>query len=345
MAPTAVRWIGACCVVLAVSALGAGGAKPAATVFPGRNGLIAFQSFRDGSSQIYTETVPPSPVKRLTKGPHCFALPAWSPDGRRIAYEYNRDPDGKPARNSDIYVMNANGNFPKRLTTTAGFDGDPAWSPDGKRIVFESTRSGNSDVWVMNADGTRPRNLTPKSLKFDGDPAWSPGGRRIAFTSSRNGNEDIYLINADGSGAPVNITSSPKDDFDPTWTPNGQFVAFVSNRDGNDEIYETNDRFQLKRLTNDDGLDTFPAFSPDGKLITFSTDREDTGNRDVFYMSSDGDVSGVTALTQAPGWDQAPDWQRVPASPAAGPPAAHPPKLSSRLVKADLNQASACRGG
>lgn len=336
-------WIVAFSVAVAVSALGAGDARPGGSAFPGKNGVIAFQSFRDGSSQIYLETVPPSPVKRLTSGAHCFALPAWSPDGRRIAYEYNQNRDGRPQRLSDVWVMNASGTQRQRLTTTPGFDGDPAWSPDGKKIVFESTRSGNSDIWVMNADGTHLKDLTPKSTAFDGDPAWSPGNRRIAFTSTRTGNKEIYLMNPDGTGA-VNISNNPGADFDPTWSPNGQFVAFVSDRDGNDEIYETNDRFQLKRLTDSTGLDAFPAFSPDGKQLAFTTDRGDTGNLDVFYMSSEGDVGGVTELTQAPATDQAPDWQPVPASPAMKPPVPHPVKSRSKPSKNDARQAEACKG-
>jgi Tol biopolymer transport system component len=336
------RWLGIGCAILVVSTLGAGAARPAGTAFPGRNGLIAFQSFRDGSSQIYRETVPPTRVKRLTKGRHCYALPAWSPDGRRIAYEYNPSPTGQHSHDSDIYVMNANGSFPQRLTRVVGFDGDPAWSPDGRRIVFESTRSGNSDIWVMNADGTNPRQLT-RSPAFDGDPAWSPGGNRIAFTSARDGNNEIYLMNPAGTGL-LNITNNPANDFDPTWSPNGEFVAFVSDRDRNLEIYETNDRFLLKRLTNNPGFDAFPDFSPDGRLIAFSTDRGDIGNRDVHYMGTFGDSAGVTELTQAPGWDVAPDWQRVPSASAVGPAPARPPRLPSRSSPTDLRPAIACLG-
>ena len=109
-------------------------------------------------------------------------------------------------------------------------------------------------------------------------------------------------------------------DFDPTWSPSGEYVAFVSDRDKNLELYETNDRFLLKRLTNDPGFDAFPAWSPDNQSIAFSTDRGDAGNRDLFYMSAGGNNAGVTELTQAPGWDQAPDWQKKPAAPAVGPP-------------------------
>jgi TolB protein len=337
----AFRWLLACCAVLLVATLGASEASPSRDAFR-RNGLIAFQSFRDGSSQIYLETVPPTRVRPLTRGNHCFALPAWSPDGRRIAYEYNPSPTGLRAQDSDVWVMNANGSFPRRLTRVIGFDGDPSWSPDGTRIVFESTRSGNSDVWVMNADGSSPRPLA-RSPGFDGDPAWSPGGNRIAFTSSRDGNEEIYLVNRDGTGL-LNITNNPADDFDPTWSPNGEYVAFVSDRDRNLEIYETNDRFLLKRLTNDPGFDAFPAFSPDGRFIAFSTDRGDAGNRDVHYMPSDGDSDGVTELTQAPGWDVAPDWQRVPTvRPLTRPsPVNPPPRLPHRPSPTDLRPAVAC---
>jgi TolB protein len=336
-------------VALIVLTAGLGTAKPARNAFPGKNGLIAFQTFRDGPSQIYLETVPPTPVRRLTDPRHCYALPAWSRDGRLLAFEYNPSQTGLRAGNSDVWVMNPYARRPlltaRPLTRTPGFDGDPSWSPDGRRIVFESTRSGNSDVWVMDSDGRNPHNLTANSPAFDGDPAWSPGGNRIAFTSMRDGNKEIYLMNPDGSN-PINITNTPAaDDFDPAWSPDGQFVAFVSNRDRNLEIYETNDRFLLKRLTHDTGLDAFPSFSPDGQWIAFSTDRGDTGNRDLHYMSANGDADGVTELTQAPGWDQAPDWQAKPASISTRvPPARAPLKLPHKASPSDSKPAVACIG-
>jgi dipeptidyl aminopeptidase/acylaminoacyl peptidase len=334
---------------LAVAIAGAGDAMSARGAFPGKNGLIAFQSFRDGSSQIYLETVPPTPVRRLTDPRHCYAVPAWSRDGKWLAYEYNRSPTGLRAGASDIYVMNPLARHPlttaRQLTRTPGFDGDPTWSPTGRQIAFESTRSGNSDIWVMNSDGTNQHDITANSPAWDGDPSWSPGGNRIAFTSMRDGNEEIYLMNANGTGTPLNLTNSAADDFDPTWSPDGQLVAFVSNRDKNLEIYETNDRFLLKRLTHDPGLDAFPDWSPDGKWITFSTDRNDVGNRDVGYMSANGDDGGVSELTQAPGWDQAPDWQVKPTAAAVGAHPARPPaRLPHKPAPSDAKPAVACLG-
>jgi Tol biopolymer transport system component len=338
----------ACCALTVLAIAGAGSAESARSAFPGANGLIAFQSFREGPSQIYLETVPPTPVRRLTDLRHCYALPAWSRDGRLLAFEYNPSPNGLKAVNSDIYVMNPYARRPiltaRPLTRTPGFDGDPSWSPTGKQIVFESTRSGNSDIWVMDSDGKNPHNLTANSPEWDGDPAWSPGGNRIAFTRMRDANKEIYLMDPLGKGL-LNITNSPADDFDPTWSPDGQFVAFVSNRDRNLEIYETNDRFLLKRLTHDPALDAFPSFSPDGRWIAFSTDRGDTGNRDLHYMSANGDGNGVTELTQAPGWDQAPDWQARPASTSTRTPITRAPtNIRNKLSPSDGKQAVACVG-
>jgi TolB protein len=203
----------------------------------------------------------------------------------------------------------------------------------------------------MDADGTHLSQLT-FNRAFDGDPAWSPGGKRIAFTSMRDGNKEIYLMSPQGErrGRPLNITVNKADDFDPAWSPSGEFVAFVSNRDRNLEIYETNDRFVLNQLTDDPGLDAFPAWSPDGKLIAFTTDRGDAGNRDVFYMTGSGDSQGVTELTLAPGFDQAPDWQPAPTPAALRAAATAPPSRPLAKLPAgfkppasDNQQADACK--
>ena len=76
--------------------------------------------------------------------------PAWSPDGRKIAF----------GGDGEIYVMNADGRGLRRLTRNPASDGSPAWSPDGRRIAFGSERDGNLEVYVMNTDGSGQRNLT-----------------------------------------------------------------------------------------------------------------------------------------------------------------------------------------
>ena len=127
---------------------------------------IAFSSDRDGNREIYAMNADGSNVRRLTNTGGVVsdvqldgldADPAWSPDGRRIAFNSNRDGD------YEIYVMNADGSGQRNLTDNASLDALPAWSPDGREIVFESERAekGNRDVYVMSAsNGTVIGRLT-----------------------------------------------------------------------------------------------------------------------------------------------------------------------------------------
>ena len=74
------------------------------------------------------------------------SFPSWSPDGRHVAFESNRD------GGYQIYVMNADGSHPTQLTTDAtAEDGDPSWSPDGRKILFTVLVNGANQIFVMNS--------------------------------------------------------------------------------------------------------------------------------------------------------------------------------------------------
>lgn len=92
--------------------------------------------------------------RRLTPLRTWDYYPAWSPDGKQIAFQSSNN------NNIDIYVMKVDGTDRHRLTRDPAHDRYPSWSPDGKKILFYSERDGNSEIYVMDAHGNNQRNLT-----------------------------------------------------------------------------------------------------------------------------------------------------------------------------------------
>src|SRR5439155_11260032 len=114
--------------------------------------------------------------------------PAWSPDGKKIAFSGGQGPP------SPLYVMNADGRgVLTRLVANTDEFGRPAWSPDGTRIVFPTAPTGLS---IVDVASRRVAVLT--SLGAD-DPTWSSDGTKIAFAASVDRHHQIFVINADGT--------------------------------------------------------------------------------------------------------------------------------------------------
>ena len=137
-------------------------------------------------------------LRNLTNHPSDDTDPTWSPDGRSIAFDSDRDGIG------DIYAMDADGGNVRRLTNHREQDASPSWSPDGRSITFFSLRDNdpdtpeiNPEIYVMDADGGNVRRLT-NHIAWDFAPSWSPDSRFVVFYSNRGDNRDVYVIEGFG---------------------------------------------------------------------------------------------------------------------------------------------------
>ena len=288
---------------------------------------IVFVSWRDGNGEVYAMDANGSGPRNLTQNPANDVRPAWSPDGRSIAFVSSRSPSSrcKPGpgrcwrdydRQSEIYVMNADGSRKRNLTRDRASDDLPTWSPDGRRIAFLHGRGrGRGQLYVVNADGSGLRNLgrIAGPALFASQLVWSPDGRTIYFGR--------YLVSTDGSGA----RKLPYIPLIAVWSPDGRQIAFVNNvryrapgawaaRSKDDsEIYVMNaDGSGTRRLTHNVGYDGEPAWSPDGRKIAFQSKRRAVrgvvggSNGEIYVMNADG--SGKRNLTRNPAQDGSPSW-------------------------------------
>jgi Tol biopolymer transport system component len=313
--------------------------QPARAIVPGANGRIVFTSDRTGANpgsgnyddfEIWSMNADGSDLKQLTNRPGEDREPVWSPDGTKIAFvSYGKDTSIPVAErvvgsSSDIFVMNPDGTGITNLTKTSGFDDEPAWSPDGLKIAWRTNRANNdAEVFVMNADGSNQAQLT-NHAGVDDEPAFSPDGQKIAIrrcnpASGPDPNHcDLSVMNADGTNVVDIGAASGGAKDDPAWTPDGAKIAFRSYGSGGaPDIHVVNaaDGSAKTNLTNDPDSNVDPAFSPDGTKLTYVRQpavqsKERTGNGDIWALDVANPATQVN-LTNTPGFEGDPDWQRL----------------------------------
>ncbi|HEY4175445.1 MAG TPA: hypothetical protein VGM90_01375 [Kofleriaceae bacterium] len=227
-------------------------------------------------------------------------FPAFSPSGGQIAYtSYMRN-------NPDLYVGPAGGGRPKKIAGYMGMNTGASWSPDGSKIAVTLSKDGSPDIYIINAsDGSVLQRIT-KDPAIDSSPAWSPDGSQIAFVSDRNGGPQIFVTPASG-GTAKQVSFNGTYNTEPTWSPKaGKHIIAYTTRDGShyDIVTLDIDSKELKRITQNEGTNEVPSFSPNGRAIAFA--RQGQG---IFIANADGTGKAVKVWSGSAGgvdWGPAP---------------------------------------
>jgi TolB protein len=202
--------------------------------------------------------------------------PAWSPDGRELAYvSFER-------QKAEIYVQDVITGERRAVASFRGSNSAPAWSPDGRSLAATLSREGGSQIYVMGRNGENPRRVTT-SQSIDTEPLFSPDGKQIYFVSDRGGGPQVYRVPVAG-GTVERITFQGSYNISPALSPDGRLMAYISRLAGAFKLH-------VLDLTSggppvavtDSNDDESPSFAPNGKLIIYATRAQ---GRDVLMTTT-----------------------------------------------------------
>ena len=242
-----------------------------------------------------------------------FASTHDDPDAREEQKaELKLRADGKERRYSwdydeyfDLYYFDRESKKYTNLTKTRGYNAEGSVSNDGKWIAFASNRRAYDgsmtslekdrfendpsimmDLYVMQSDGGNVRQITDV-LGYDGGPFFSPESNRICFRrfSVDGATAEIMTIGLDGSDV-KQLTRMEALSWAPYYHPSGEYLIYATNVHGfaNFELYmvDVEGKHSPVRVTEADGFDGLPVFSPDGKQLTWTSNRTSTKKSQLF---------------------------------------------------------------
>jgi dipeptidyl aminopeptidase/acylaminoacyl peptidase len=251
--------------------------------------------------------------------------PQLSPDSRWVAYAVDTATLKTDKNETRLWMVPAAGGEAIPLTSEGVSSSHPRWSPDGKFLVFLSERNGGKkQIWLLNRQGGEAQQLTDTMQDVD-DFAWSPDGRRLVLALKDPTPEELEAAKEKSTAAAHPSASSDSNSEEkkskskkPWVIDRLQFkvdeVGYLDRRRTHLYIFDVAKK-SLTQVTSGDYDDSEPAWSPDGKLLAFTSNRttpdpDANYNSDIWVVAADNTDMGahLTQITTNPGLDMSPTW-------------------------------------
>jgi Tol biopolymer transport system component len=289
-------------------------APAVSATYPDRNGRIAFYAGTGSGSQIFTVRPNGHDLRQVTHVNGDAGRPDWSPDGRRLVFEFGTEADC-----SNVAIMNADGSQLAVLPHGPDIcEDDPTFTPEGSRIVFHRYDAATNveALWSTNLDGT-DRHLIIALPNGGADPNVSPDGQTLSFVgfNGQDLGQALFTVGMDGTG----LTQLTPFDFDvglkEDWAPDGRHLVFTDNADNPDRPANIAairpDGTGLSYVTHYESPDLrayVGSYSPDGQWIIFRL--EDHGSQALYRVRPDG--SDLHAILRCSIGCRGSDWGPAP---------------------------------
>ena len=238
----------------------------------------------------------------VTRSSEPLMSPAWSPDGRKLAYVSFED------SRASVYVQELRTGIRERVSSSEGHNGAPVFSPDGRMLALTISRDqGNLDIYMLDLATQILTRLTRHSA-IDTEAVWAPDGESIYFTSDRAGSPQIYRVEARAGGRIERITFEGTYNARARISPEGDRLAVVHVDRGNYRIALVDPDTGLTQVLSNGSLDESPSFAPNGALIIYAT--QEGGRGVLASVSTDGrirqQIASVAGQVREPVWSPFP---------------------------------------
>jgi len=263
---------------------------------------IAFRrKFPEGGSDIFVVDSDGRNLTRVTRDSSIVYSPAFSPDGRKLAYV------SYVGQGAAVYQKDLETGDTQMVSDEPGVDLTPEYRPDGERIMVARSSADGVEIFELRTDpiccGRRVTFTSPGDAL---NPSYAPGGSRFTYEATPLGEQQVYVQRVEGGGTGLisrYVYGERGSAAAPSWSPSGDRIAYQGWVDGTWQVVTVNPDGTDRRVLTSEGTNEEPSWAPDGRHLVYRSTRG--GYHALWILDT---VTGSTRRLVANHVDQTPDW-------------------------------------